>query len=361
MTNRGVFPLPIEVEEVTADWLTRALRTRAPGVTVLAAELLDATYSTCTKLRYRLQLDEVGQAAGIPAQVILKGGFEEHARELAQMHEREVLGYRDVYPHAPLPSPACYFAEYDGERRQGIVIMDDLTTRGVEFCHATRPHSHEQVARRLACLARFHAASWSSQELQAGGRWGHLPDFWPVMQNFVDHVLAPEAWHDFIASPRGAATSVRFHDREWMVEAMEKVKRYCAGLAQAVLHGDTHLGNLYLEADGTPGFLDTLASKGPPLLEVSYHVSAALDAADRRQSERALVQHYLDEAERAGAPVPDFAEAMHQYGVFLLYGHFIWITTRSHYQPEAVNTANAARVSAAMIDHRTYDLIAELP
>ena len=28
---------------------------------------------------------------------------------------------------------------------------------------------------------------------------------------------------------------------------------------------------------------------------------------------------------------------------FLLYGYFIWLTTESHYQPEAVNTANTAR------------------
>lgn len=361
MNNSGVFPLPVEVEEVTPEWLTLALRTRAPGATVLAAELVDSIYSTCTKLRYRLELDEAGKAAGIPEMVILKGGFEEHARDLAQMHEREVIGYRDVYPHVSLPSPACYFAEYDAERRQGIVIMDDLRTRNVEFCNAVRPHSHEQVARRLTELARFHAATWASPELKPGGRWGHLPQFFPVMQGFVDRVLEPEVWHDFITSPRGAATSVQFHDRAWMVDAMERVKRYCASLPHCVLHGDTHLGNLYLEADGTPGFLDTLASKGPPMLEVSYHVSAALNSADRRASEGPLVQHYLDEAARAGAPVPDFAEAMRQYAIFLIYGHFIWITTRSHYQPEAVNTANAARVSAAMIDHRTVELVAGLP
>jgi hypothetical protein len=48
---------------------------------------------------------------------------------------------------------------------------------------------------------------------------------------------------------------------------------------------------------------------------------------------------------------------MRQYGILLLYGYFIWITTESHYQPEAVNTANAARVSAAMIDHDTLRLL----
>ena len=126
------------------------------------------------------------------------------------------------------------------------------------------------------------------------------------------------------------------------------------------MHGEIHLGNLYIDRDGTPGFLDTLASRGPAMLEVSYHISASVDSADRPRWEGALVQHYLECVSAAGAEPPSFEEAMHQYGVFLTYGHFIWLTTESHYQPEAVNTANAARVSAAMLDHDTIGLVAAL-
>ena len=75
---------------------------------------------------------------GFPKLLILKGGFEPHSRVLCHMHEREVRGYRDVLPIVKLPSPACYFADYDPERQQGIIIMDDLVARGVTFCHATQ-------------------------------------------------------------------------------------------------------------------------------------------------------------------------------------------------------------------------------
>jgi hypothetical protein len=51
---------------------------------------------------------------------------------------------------------------------------------------------------------------------------------------------------------------------------------------------------------------------------------------------------------------------MRQYNVFLLYGLFIWQTTESHFQPETVNTANVARVSAAMLEHDTASLLASL-
>ena len=363
MSRPSWFPLPIAIEEITPDWLTAALRSRAPEATVRGLEIVDLIRSTTTKIRLRLDLDEAARRAGIPELVILKGGFEPHSRnvEMTNMHEKEVRGYRDVFPVMPLPTPACYFADYDRERRQGIIVMEDLVARGVTFCHASRPQSAEQIARRLTYLARFHAKSWGSPDVAPGGRWAYLDDFLVSMQPFFDHNVAPETWGRFCAQPRGAAVSVRFHDRAWMAQAHARMIRFTHTLPQCVLHGDIHLGNLYEDPDGTPGFFDTLAARGPGMMEVAYHVSASLDAADRPGAERALVQHYLDELRRCEVEVPSIDEAMRQYGILLLYGFFIWMTTESQYQPEAVNTANAARVSAAMLDHDTAGLIAALP
>jgi len=354
------FPLPVTVEGVTAEWLTDALRQRTPGVTIRSAEVLDTVFATCSKIRLKLDRDDAAIAAGIPERIIVKGGFEAHSRVLHHMHLREVRGYRDVYPDISLPHPACFFADYDPDALQGIIIMEDLLVRGVEFCSALRPQSFEQVARRLTELARFHAATWQSPDIGPGGKWGDLPDFFDVMRGFFDDKCSPENWKRFCGMPRGVASSTRFHDREWMLDAWARTVRFGQSLPQCVLHGDIHLGNLYIEPDGTPGFLDTLASLGPGMLEVSYHISASVDAADRPHWEGALVQHYLSEVARNGAVPPGFDEAMHQYGVFLTYGHFIWLTTESHYQPEAVNTANVARVSAAMLQHDTMGLIAAL-
>jgi hypothetical protein len=360
MNTTSHLPLPVTIDQITREWLTAALRTRAQGVTVRDFKIVDVAHSTTTKVRLRLELDEAGQRAGIPPLVILKGGFESHSRLLGHMHEREVRGYRDVLPVIDLPAPTCYFADYDAERRQGIIIMDDLVARGVTFCHASRPQTADQISRRLSLLARYHARTWASDELHSGGRWADLVDFFDVMQQFFEMVTEPDTWHRFVTSPRGAATSVRFHDREWVIDAWARLVRYAKQLPYCVLHGDVHLGNLYIEQDGTPGFLDTLASRGPGMLEVSYHISASLDTFDRAAAEEALVRHYLDELSRNGVAAPAISEAMHQYRLFLLYGHIIWMTTEPHMQTEAVNTANAARVSAAMIDHRILDLLKAL-
>jgi hypothetical protein len=358
MADASHLPLPITVDEITPEWLTFALRTRAPGVTVKGFEVVDVVNTTTTKVRLRLDRDADATDAGLPELVIVKGGFQEHSRELAKMHLREVRAYRDVFPDVPLRTPECFFADYDAERRQGIVIMEDLVARGAEFCHATEPQSYEQVARRLSALAAFHATTWDSPALRPGGKWSDLVDFFDVMRGFFDKYTAAEHWSRFISAPRGAATSVRFHDRAWMIDGWTRVTRLGQSLPQCVLHGDVHLGNLYIDTDGAPGFFDPLISRGPGMLEVSYHVSAAVDLADRSRWEGDLVRHYLDELRRNGVEPPPFDEAMRQYAIFLIYGLFIWMTTESHYQTEVVNTANAARVSAAMIDHDSIALIA---
>jgi hypothetical protein len=353
MSSRHYFPLPTALQEITAAWLTAALKQRVPQAVVHGVEVVDVMRSTSTKIRLRLAVDEATRRAGIPELVILKGGFEPHSRNvgMANMHEREVRGYRDVYPIIPLPAPTCYFADYDPERQQGIIIMDDMQARGVTFCHATQPQRFEQVALRMQSLARFHAGSWGSPDLNPGGRWGHLDEFLTVMRPFFEYNMQPQNWQRFVRAPRGAAVSVRYHSRQWMFDAWDAMVAYSQRLTMCVLHGDVHLGNLYIDKDGMPGYLDTLASRGPGMLEVSYHISAAVDSADRARWEGGLVQVYLDELVNNGVKAPPLDEAMRQYGILLLYGYFIWMTTESHYQTESVNTANSARVSAAMIDH----------
>ena len=70
LSGSAHFPLPITIEEISRDWLTLALRTKNPKVTVLAFEIVNVTYSTCTKIRLKLKLNDVGKQAGIPKLVI---------------------------------------------------------------------------------------------------------------------------------------------------------------------------------------------------------------------------------------------------------------------------------------------------
>ncbi len=358
MNTPDARPLPLHISEIDAEWMTRALRTRAPGATCTGLEVVDVIHGTCTKIRLRLALDDAARSAGIPELVILKGGFEEHSRSMSLVHDAEVRGYRDVFPYVDLPVPACFFADYDDDALHGIVILEDLCTRHVAFCSALRPQSFEQCAERLSALARFHAQTWDSPEFGRNGRWAEIKDSELTLRSYMDRYLAkPEEWERFVQSPRGAATSVRFHDLDTIIAAFDKLVAFSQSQTYCLFHGDTHLGNLYHNADGTPGFLDSLPGRGPAMKEIAYHLVGALDTSDRRKWEGALVQHYLSELRSHGIDAPDFDDAMQQYAAFLLNGFIIFMVNESFYQPESINTAYTARFSAAMIDHDTLSVI----
>lgn len=337
--------------------MTTALREKAPGVTIKQAQIIDVNNGTCTKIRIRLQMDEAGTRAGIPELIILKGGFEPHSRAMWHIHEAEVRGYRDVSSVLGLPSPACYFADYDHDRRQGIVIMEDLTKRNVTFCNALRPQTHDQVARQVSALARFHAQTWNSPEFEIG-RWSWVEhELRTIRDRYFCHLLQPDIWAQYVSAPRGAAASVRFHNLKWAREAVDKLMVHGDRMPHVLLHGDAHIGNVYVDPEGNPGFYDPLHRHGPAMRDMAYHIVTALDTADRRRWEGALIQRYLDELRRNGADAPSFDTALDDYRKHLLIGYMIFIINDAHFQPESIATACVSRFSAAMIDHGTMELL----
>lgn len=360
-SDTSVRPLPMSLDAITPQWLTAALRVRAPGVTVRAFEVVDVIHKTTTLVRVKLDMDEEGRRAGIPDRVILKGGFEPHSRDMWQMHEMEVRGYRDVLAVLELPAPQLYFADYNHDQRQAILIMEDLTLRGVDFCSALRPQSFDQVAGRLSALARFHARTWGSPELEQG-RWSWLSRGMSDIRYHLQQscIEKPQVWRHFVTSPRGAAVSTRFHDAQWAREALNRLARLSDSLPHVLLHGDAHLDNTYITADGSHGFYDPMCHRDHAMRDVGYHIAGALDTADRGRWEGPLLQHYLDELSRLGVPAPGFDEALRIYAAYLAVGLIIWLCNDTVFQPEVVNTANAARFSAAMLDHDTMGILASL-
>jgi hypothetical protein len=215
------------------------------------------------------------------------------------------------------------------------------------------------VAKRLTRLAQHHAMTWDKPDIRPGGRFDWA--FHVFDSPHFHSLLVPDIWQGYIDSARGAAASVCFHDLDWMKTTWEKMGRFARTLPAMLIHGDTHLGNLYVDVDGEPGFFDSLPHLAPAMCEISYHVTGALDVPVRRAHERALVAHYRDELIRNGVDAPLLDDFMHQFGVFIANGYLIFVVNASEFQPEAINTAYTARFSSAMLDHDTMGLIEALP
>ena len=344
--------LPIAVEGVSAIWLTSALASRFPGVEVTSCSHVAVLPGTSTKVRVALEYNELGREMALPSRMIVKGGFQDHSESMKDMYRNEIRFYRDVLPFINMNAPKCFYACADPDHWQAVVVMEDLEQREARFCRAERPQSHEEVERRLSAMACYHAQTWNSPEFKTGGRFDWVGErFSDWSLEYQNRYLEPDVWAHYISLPRGAAVSRYLHDRDWMVAALADIACQHKGKPACLIHGDTHLGNLFVEHDGTPGFFDAQVSRAPWSLEVAYHIGCALDIEDRRRWERPLLEHYLSRLETGGVEAPTFDEAWEDYRRDLAYGYFIFAINETRFQTEAVNTAYAARVGAALVDH----------
>jgi thiamine kinase-like enzyme len=163
----------------------------------------------------------------------------------------------------------------------------------------------------------------------------------------------PEISGNF-GGPIGARVpdTVRDADRLW-----ESVGRLANLLQTAeprcLLHGDAHVGNLYLDRAGHPCLVDwQLVQGGPWYLDVGYHLGCTLGPDERRNNESDLLAHYLDRLRAEGADAPSWDDARRSIGVGLLYGFFLWAITLKVAPP--ITTAMLERLGSAVADHDAY-------
>jgi aminoglycoside phosphotransferase (APT) family kinase protein len=134
---------------------------------------------------------------------------------------------------------------------------------------------------------------------------------------------------------------------------LEALKRTAAHEVTCVIHGDTHSGNSYLDAQGRACWLDwQVVQPGNWATDISYHLATVLDVEDRRAHEADLLRHYLSELTALGAPAPDWDEAWDLYTRSFAYGYFLWVITRV--SSREVVLVHIPRLAAALTDHDTF-------
>ena len=177
------------------------------------------------------------------------------------------------------------------------------------------------------------------------------------MGRYLEEYLEPPIWNKYMALERGVAIPRVLHDRERLGKALRELKKLHKSGSFCLTHGDEHQGNLYIEPDGRPGFLDWQVKRAPWSQGVSYFLIGGLDIVDRRNWERGLLAHYLDCLAAGGVRPPSFEAAWLAYRRDVLYGFLVWVVNDVKYQPETVNVACTTRFAAAMLDHDTLALL----
>jgi hypothetical protein len=343
--------LPDCPEAISAAWLSAAIESAAPGARARAVEVIDAHSGTTGRARLR-----VTWASGdLPRDVFAKlPPTDPMQRAIAVetgMGAREARFYRELAHQVPVRVPRPLWSRWTDDRRGYIMLLEDLGSSGCEFPDFQSGADRAVAESAIEGFARLHAAFWESPRFAAELGWVEPPMHGELGPELVAMGVAqfgadqPEAFHDMAAvyTEHGAAVA----------------KLLEAG-PQTLLHGDGHLGNMFLDRR-TVGFLDwACVSRGPGLRDVAYFLCNSIDTELRRAEQDALLRRYLEVLADAGAPAPTFDEAWRAYRRFAASG---WIAAVATYavgdrmQSLEVGRRAVARANATVGDLATAALL----
>lgn len=346
--------LPLVPEDVTADWLTGALQTRYPGTTVERLEVTEILWGTGTKLMATATYNKVGRDLGLPARICIKAGLADHRELVKFCYLTEARFFSDLAPRLSIGLPRTIYAAQNDD--QGLVIMEDLRSVGAHICRVQDPLTREQAEAFLDGLATLHAQWWNSEALADGAELGWLlrqdplPD--EAWGDYGRGQLEPATWAHYMSLPRSLAIPAACRDRATVGAALQALRRFAPDAPNCIIHGDAHLGNMYLTRAGEAGFLDWQSvRRGHWAHDVAYFYISALDPLDRRTWEKDLISGYLKALGRYGVPTPPTeAEAWKAIRAHVVYGLFYWMVNPVDWQVEENNAAVAARFGWAAVD-----------
>ncbi len=345
-------PVPDTLAEAfDAAWLSEALGQRYPGIAVTSVQPGPIVSRVSTNARFHIEC-KGGVPPGLTADLCIKGYFADCSESGAASRTAgvpEALFYRHLAGSAGVRTLECFYADVDPVTHHGVVITGDVATHGATFLDALSPYTSDQVAESLEQYAVLHGRSWDS------GRADHEPWLAPRLQATMRVRGLPEVNGNF-EGPIGSGVPLEVRDGERLLDAVRRLAHLLdEAPSRCLLHGDAHIGNLYLNATGRPCLLDwQLVQRGPWYLDVGYHLGCTLSPEERRRTERDLLLHYLDRLRGEGVdpPSPDAAARSTSRG--LLYGFFLWAITLK--VAPSVTTVMLERLGAAVADHEAYSL-----
>jgi hypothetical protein len=333
-------------EALSPVWITNALAPRFPGIRVTAVTRGPVISRVSTNARFSIECAD-GVPDGLSPHLCVKGYFTDIGRFARQVGEPEAYFYRDLAATTGVRTLRCVYAGVDAVTHDGVVITEDVIADGATFLDARSDYGPDRVEESLAELARLHSATWGD------ARWARADWLAPRMAGVLAVRGVPEIRSNF-EGPIGAGVPDEVRDAQRLADAYRSLAAQVASAAPlTVLHGDAHVGNLYLDALGHPALVDwQLVQRGAWYVDVGYHIASALTVEERRREERDLLRHYLDQIASAGVEAPRWDEAWRGMRRGVVYGFFLWGITMQ-VEP-AVTSVLLNRLGQAAADHDAF-------
>lgn len=349
--------IPVEVGDITPEWLSWALEEDVAGVDVLDRH-------SGTTGRARVAVTYANDPEGTrPASVFVKlAPFDVQQREFVKMAGlgvAEARFYRDLALEITLRIPGAHYAEIDDDGRY-VMVLEDLAAADCRFPRPGDADVDEYGAGLVEALARLHAPFWDSPRLRDGGdlewvthghRTGRNVPRRAEGGGFVG--MALEQFGDDMGPDfRRLAELYIEHSAVIMEKVLDEG-------TPTLIHGDPHLGNLFIDG-GRVGFLDwAMLDRRTGMRDVSYVLCNSIPPDIRRANERDWVALYLATLAEGGVHL-DADVAWEQYRLYAVYS---WVSATStaavgaRWQAAKVGQGGMRRATASIEDLDTVGLL----
>lgn len=290
--------VPTQVSELTAQWLTEALRTSGALSTGTVLEVQSQVIGEGVGMvgqLARLTISYSPDANNMPRHMIAKlpSPYEANRAQMQMFryYTREALFYREVAPQAGVRTPQCYWSAIDFENNLSALLLEDLGH--LEVSDQISGMTPEHAERAIRAVAQMHAKWWASPELDSL-EWMDYGNG-PVTMQAVP--LFDYAWPVFLSN--GFEKLLSAEQIAMGTAVKEKFGRLLedfGGDPRTICHTDFRSENMFF---GDPSseedvvILDwqlTTRSGGP--YDVAYLLAQSLTIDDRRKHEERLLALY---------------------------------------------------------------------
>jgi len=308
--------IPSTFEEITADWLTEALRQRG--------RLPRGSVRTVTVTRFGEGVGLMGQTArlsvqfsddvsGLPTSYVVKIAATAEANRAMGVHyriyEKEVRFYRELASSVPITTAEAFIAEFDPASNNFILVLADLAPMRVGS--ELEEPSDDEVRLAVSEMAKLHAHFW--------GRRGDIPwvptleeSPWDSHQQFW-----AQGWPAFLASRNGDVPERFKQSGDLMVEKVLALQHWMCREPITIIHMDFRLANVFFGGDsGSSKFalVDWQPfswAHGP--YDLGYFMSQSIPVEQRQRLEAEVLQRYVDGLVAGGVTGYDLADARADY------------------------------------------------
>lgn len=154
--------LPTLPEHITPEWLGAKLKQKVKSV-----ENTRNIWGTASKLFYRITYEDEGDGSGRPTDICIKGVFDPKMIAAQpwtiSLAQREAEFFSQIAPHVDhMIFPKGWWSGVS--EKQGIAIMNDLTTEGCSFAAEVASYPVEKVKNGVEQLAGLHAKYWGQSQ-----------------------------------------------------------------------------------------------------------------------------------------------------------------------------------------------------